>query len=382
MAQFSVKPNSAQTTADAETRLTRELIGLENDIRTISNQLAFEVAAKANIRGRLGSAAGNVSRHQSGMQNMSVALRDIINDYNRTENAILGNLNVGGAGSGAGNHSDSGAGYPSDGNHGGGAGYPSDGNHGGGAGRPFDENARKPPFPMEGEISAFAGSASAAESFLGVDASGSLSGDLFGASYEITPGSAEAEIHIAHGSAEGDWGMLHGEGDVYIGQVKAGVETEFQLFDGGEFRPAFQLSGEIGAAAVAGEVMASIGSETTNVHLGAEGSLASAEANASLGIGRIEYKDENGVEHTSFGVQAEAGAVASLASGEVSGGLTIFGITIDASISGHAGAVGASIGGHVTTDGAGFSLGGALGLGGGIDVKIDWSKVKFGWWKD
>ena len=97
MAQFSVKKNNIDLGIDAESKLASELNSLERDIRNISSSLGFQIAAKANIRNRLNSVAGSVSAHRTAMNNMSSALQDTINAYERTENTILGNLNVGNA---------------------------------------------------------------------------------------------------------------------------------------------------------------------------------------------------------------------------------------------------------------------------------------------
>ena len=94
MAQFSVKPEGAKVTADEESKLIRELDNFENEIRVISNQLGFQVAAKANIRNRLNNTANRVAAHRSSMSNMYSALQNVVNAYNRTENIITGNTNV------------------------------------------------------------------------------------------------------------------------------------------------------------------------------------------------------------------------------------------------------------------------------------------------
>lgn len=94
MAKFSVKPDNAKAAADAESKLIRRLDNLESEIRMVGNQLGFQVAAKANIRSRLNNAANRVSGHQSSMSSMHVALQNVINAYDRTENTITGSTNV------------------------------------------------------------------------------------------------------------------------------------------------------------------------------------------------------------------------------------------------------------------------------------------------
>lgn len=97
MAQFSVKPDNVKATVNEESKLIRELNSLEDSIRVVSNQLGFRVAAKANIRSRLNNAADRVSGHRRGMSSMHSALQNVIGEYTRTENAIMGNANVGNA---------------------------------------------------------------------------------------------------------------------------------------------------------------------------------------------------------------------------------------------------------------------------------------------
>ncbi len=97
MAQFSVKQNNIDSVIDAESKLASELCRLESEIRSVRNSLGFQIAAKANIRNRLNNAATSLSVQRIAMSGMRSALQDTINAYNRTENTILGNLNVGNA---------------------------------------------------------------------------------------------------------------------------------------------------------------------------------------------------------------------------------------------------------------------------------------------
>lgn len=97
MTQFSVKKNNIDSVINAENKLVSELSSLESEIRSVSNSLGFQIAAKANIRNRLNNTVISVSAHRTAMNGMRSALQDTINVYNRTENTILGNLNVGNA---------------------------------------------------------------------------------------------------------------------------------------------------------------------------------------------------------------------------------------------------------------------------------------------
>lgn len=97
MAQFSIKPGNAQKTVTDEEKFIRELAGFEDEIHRINNSLGFRVTSSAQIRSRLNSAADRVGGYQSRMSSMRSALSEVVNVYSSTENAIIGNLNVGNA---------------------------------------------------------------------------------------------------------------------------------------------------------------------------------------------------------------------------------------------------------------------------------------------
>ena len=74
-----------------------------------------------------------------------------------------------------------------------------------------------------------------------------------------------------------------------------------------------------------------------------------------------------------LGAKCKVGAEAYLAQGKVSGGFTIFGINIDAGVTGKAGGAGVNAEGKVTTGGVSGKIGAGLGLGAGVEISIDWS---------
>lgn len=94
MGQFSVKTKQARIQADEEQKLMRELESLEESIRSISSNLGFKVASKANIRNRLNQAANQIDAHQRSMSRMRSALIGVLNDYDKTEQKILGNAKI------------------------------------------------------------------------------------------------------------------------------------------------------------------------------------------------------------------------------------------------------------------------------------------------
>ena len=97
MAQFSIKPDNVQKTVTDEEKFICELVGIEDEIHRINNSLGFRVTSSAQIRSRLNGAADRIGGYQSHMSSMKSALSEVVNVYSSTENAIIGNLNVGDA---------------------------------------------------------------------------------------------------------------------------------------------------------------------------------------------------------------------------------------------------------------------------------------------
>lgn len=142
------------------------------------------------------------------------------------------------------------------------------------------------------------------------------------------------------------------------GAVTGGVECA--LFKDGKFQPGAGISGKINGNVVNGEIKEKIGDDDFNVHRTMKGELLGGEAKAETKIG-------------ADGVTAGIGAEVYLAKGEVEGGVEFFGIKIDASVEGKAGALGAEASLSATGSSAEAEIGGSLGLGAGIKVKVDWS---------
>ena len=69
--------------------------------------------------------------------------------------------------------------------------------------------------------------------------------------------------------------------------------------------------------------------------------------------------------------------MASVAQGKVKGGITVFGIDIDVGVKGYAVAAGVEAGGSISTNGVKANFSGALGLGAGLDISVDWSDAKW-----
>ena len=217
-----------------------------------------------------------------------------------------------------------------------------------------------------------------AEVWGGISTSASAQGDLLGWSYDVSPSKVGIEGHVAKGEVSGALGLLSGSLGGSVGNIGAKGTLKAGLFDDdGKFTPGLNLAGKAGVSVLSGEAGVKFGSDTFNGHGKAEGKVLSASVKGEVGAG-VLTKEKNGKEINVLGVKGEVGAEANVAQGELSGGFTLFGIDIDASVSGKIGA-GAKAGGSVTTSGLSLDLGAALGLGAGISIDIDWSDFKFGW---
>ena len=179
---------------------------------------------------------------------------------------------------------------------------------------------------------------------------------------------------VAQGEISGNIGYLHGKagGKFVTGGVSA--EAKATLWDDGKFNPSLMVGAKAEATLLQGEAEVGFGNDQYGVYAKADGDLLHAEAEAGAGIGYIG-KDKNG--NAMYGAKAEASAMACVAQGKVAGGFTIFGIDIDVGLKGYAAAAGVEVGGAITTTGAKVDLGGALGLGAGMDISIDWSDAKW-----
>ena len=238
---------------------------------------------------------------------------------------------------------------------------------------------------VEGSVKS--GKKSAKGDFLGVAASGAVSGGLLNGEASFSPDAEfninKGEIHagaegkasgsLAKGKVEGDYGVLHGDAKAELGTGAVSGKINATLMKDGKFRP--QVAGEAAAkAAVAsGEANVRAGGKYNNVHGNASGDLLVAEAKAKVHAGA------GGV-----GATVEAGAYA--AKGKVKGGFSFLGIKVDASVEGGAGGAGVAAGFGVDKKKISGKIGAGLGVGGGVEVSIDFSDAGAGikktvdWW--
>lgn len=176
--------------------------------------------------------------------------------------------------------------------------------------------------------------------------------------FSVLDGSASANFFGA-GSLAASGGLLN---------ANVGANGGVSMFVDGEYDPGIYGNVSADASVLIGSVSGQLGNDN-NIHVGATGSVLSAQAGASGGIGRI-VTDDGDVVH---GISGNVGAGAAIAQGELSGGIDIWGLKIDAGVSAGYGSVGFNLGGELTTGTAGVNLDAAWIGKLGFRVKIDWT---------
>lgn len=223
------------------------------------------------------------------------------------------------------------------------------------------------------DYSLFGGAVEAAGELLGIGASGSAhwngpsytlsseqyfgwneEGDSWGAAIK-----GEVEGYLFQGGVEGQWGLLSGNVEAALGQIGAYGEVKAVLFEDGAFHPELSVNAGVEASGATGEVGVQFGTDDYNLHVGAEGTAGHAVAETEVSL-----SDEGVV------LKGEVGAAA--LEGEVEGGFTIFGVNVDVSASGAVGAVGVGGEFSATTDSftIGGEIAALLGLG--LNIKVSW----------
>lgn len=338
---------------------SKELRSASAELNSIRRKLRSKISLSESIGVRLGKINDRIDEESQALQNYSDGLENIIVTYQQTENKIAGTENASANGLG--------------------------------------EILKQ---LWEGTSGAVLGGAISGGNQSG-DIKGTLSGELLGYStkgtvtsgvkwkekdgkyeldsVELIKAEGKAEVHLAKGKAEGNIGLLSGGIEGTLGQVAATGAVVASLCSEGELNPQIGISAEVKATAASGKAETELGTDNTNMHGEAKGELLTAKAKAEAAVGKVSYEDSSGNTVTGYGATGEVGAEAYLAKGEVSGGITIFGIDIDISLGGKAGGAGVKAEGHVTTGGVGGSVGLGLGLGAEIGINIDWSNFKFGW---
>ncbi len=155
------------------------------------------------------------------------------------------------------------------------------------------------------------------------------------------------------------------------------------LYQNGEIKPGLFLNARAEAMGAKVTVKGKVGTENMSLKANVQGIAGMAGAYAGVNVGNYIYKDKEGKVHEELGVQLAAGTYAYGLVGKVGGTLNIFGLKISLTARGIVGGKGADVEVHATAHEVGFSLGAALGIGGGLTLNVNWkdaaSKIKEKW---
>lgn len=411
MSEFKVGIRDLNVALSEYVRLSSLLSQASQSVGGVKRSLQLQIAQRERINARLTACADSLSGHSDSVNRLRTAGETVVSLYRSTEERLAGEEGGGPLGKLLEDIGLSGVvdritellrdfyknprlpGFPSLGDLVGaivGAAAGSVGatlgggeqKKGFGFGSPLEGSVLNGEVRAEGDILGFSAGGAASGSLL----SGSLKLDgVLGAKYDEESGELDelgigvklkGEGHLASGKLEGHIGHVKGEVEGSVGNISASGEIGATLFEDGKLQPQIKAELEGKVSVAEGSVDFQAGSDDFNRHAKASGKVLGAEAGVKGGVGFIE--DEDGKK--SFGVKGEASAEAYLAEGELSGGFTLFGIKVDASISGKAGGAGVKAGGSATTSGVSGEIGAGLGLGLGLKLSIDWSDFKLPKW--
>lgn len=144
-----------------------------------------------------------------------------------------------------------------------------------------------------------------------------------------------------------------------LGSAKISGDARFALFDGGSFQPSLTLTAE--AKAALAQAVGNIRIGNTYVH---------ADGEASVGVGVVKAEGKAVINKEELTLKGEVGAAA--VQGEVRGSFTIFGVTISATGTGELGSVGAGAEFSSKKGEFSFGAKGSLLAGLGFRVKVDY----------
>lgn len=376
MSDLRVDWSQMQMCADSFGNCQTALQRCIDAVTQTKNQLQWQLRIQMDITTGLNRSVRRMETMRNSMRQMSSVLQKSAEDYRRTETQIA----AGWGGSPAG-------GTILPGNLDGL--FSAGGGDGGGAGSAGGRGGVDETKLWSGAL--FSGGIALGGSFLGHQISAGASYDVFGASVDTTKkatwdlddGDAgvkygiTADGHVAQGKIEGSIGDRSASltGEFLTGSVSGAIG--FGLMRDGVFAPSVQAGLKAEGSVLHGELEVQRGTDEFNVHSNAEGSVLTGELEAKVGAGVITEELPNGKVQTAYGVEGKVSAEGYVFQGEVSGGFTIFGIKVDASLEGNALGAGFEAGGSITTNGVSGKIGAGLGIGGGVEISVDWSDFEF-----
>lgn len=346
MSDFSVDTGLVKKQEGDFSSIMNDLGRYSSDVERIASQLSITGGGASEIKRSLQVVSGNLDKEKAITKSLKECLVNSMGAYIAAENLIKGtstgksevSWNAGGQNS--------------------------DGGQSGSGGGSFGEDEQDDVYAV-----AKGGKSHTTENGVTFSANGYAVGGTAEAGVNGLAFEAEAKGSILHGEAgiEGEYGKLAGEASVLGGggSFMIGFSgLDHSIEDGEAGGTIAGISAEAEAYAAQGEVEGRLGTEKNNLHVGADGTLCGAEAEAKAGL----MYDETG-----YGIGAEAGAEAYVAKGEVKGGFEIAGIKITGSLGGKALSAGAHAGGKITMGSIGFDLGASLGIGADVGLELDWS---------
>lgn len=238
---------------------------------------------------------------------------------------------------------------------------------------------------LDGELSAsrsvVSGKEEMGSTLAGIPLRTTLSGELLGATVSLKPYQksdtskgddnteqksasvgveAEASGYVAQGKMTMEAGIaeLSAKASVLTGSVTGTLGAS--LYNKGSFAPSATAKAEAKASVLSGEVANKVGVDGFDYHTKAKGSFATGKAEAGFSYGPE-------------GFEAKWGSEAYVATGELSTGITVLGVKVDAVKEAKVAGQGVTAGLCVTPTSMEGRLGAGLGLGAGVKVKVDWS---------
>ena len=207
------------------------------------------------------------------------------------------------------------------------------------------------------------GSTKEANANRGMDGSDDPASDYvrYGRSMKGRVGKIGLKLHSKHKSISLSGGIVFGQAKAasYIGATYE-IPGASALTDG-EF------------SAVKGRFKLKAGKGPVEVTAGGSISAGYSYGSVKGGVGRFISKDENGVETEVYGIGGKAGGALSVFKGNIGGALNIWGLKVGVTVTGYGAGVAGEIGGGIDSSGIKFSFAGALGLGAGISINVNWS---------
>ena len=398
MSRFSIKLDSIKTIADEELIISRRIGNCSSELNDVRSEIRSKIKGLSGVDYALQELGRQINEYDKKIKYCYYSLKDCAGNYERTEKLLASGLPLGFVNSlGITDVSalllildkvknidkilfDNSGNYPK-----------ITVNYGDYVKRQAEIEGREltpwEKFWSDGyDGNYIAGKKAVAGSILGFDTGASISGGILNydtsgkakADFDLNKGNigasakAEAGFSVAKGEAKANFGNIASvDAKGSVGNASASGEIVATLFDKGKLSP--ELSAKVAAAAsvASGAISGKIGNETVGASLNASGEVLGAHADASAGIGKVTYKDDNGNTVSGYGVQAQAGAEAYLAQGEIEGGFDFFGYHVDLAVEGKAGGAGAKAGVTATTGAISGELGAGLGLGLGIKFNVN-----------